>query len=78
MSEIRRQRETQVRKIALQVARAQGCTCQPDYEVVGWIRDTPEVALKHDDWCPLLRVMEERGPDRGPQVLFWKREEPDA
>jgi hypothetical protein len=45
------------RQIAIRAARAQGCTC--NVEVIG---SGLEFTLRHDAWCPLLRVMEERGP----------------
>lgn len=45
------------RDIAIRAARAQGCTC--NVEVIG---SGLEFTLRHDAWCPLLRIMEERKP----------------
>jgi hypothetical protein len=40
-----------------------GCTCEPDVLVEWSSGDVVSlVSLAHDDWCPLLRVMQEREP----------------
>lgn len=56
---------------AKRLARAQGCVCgveakvgQSDHPLAAAanVGVTP-VSLRHDDWCPLLRTMQERSPD---------------
>lgn len=67
----------QAKRAALAAARAQGCTCDVKVVVqppngVGGLHD---ITLRHDSWCPLLRVMEERSP--GParsQVVLWRQD----
>jgi hypothetical protein len=66
---MRRAAEQRARKALLTACRAQGCTCDVEAEVLRWHGAIPEVAARHDDWCPLLRVMQERGPDRAPQIV---------
>lgn len=51
------------RHAAILAAQAQGCTC--DVEAVTRGTHGPNAAyieLRHDDWCPLYRVMCERPP----------------
>jgi hypothetical protein len=69
--------------VAIRVARAQGCTC--DVEVtfgradhpfagIAALHQTPSLA--HDDWCPLIRVLDERkpGPFAHTQAILCKLE----
>jgi hypothetical protein len=66
---LKRARRKQQARIVRDAARAQGCTCNPTVAFdPPWhplaSHDVGEhVSVHHDDWCPLLRVMEERGPD---------------
>jgi hypothetical protein len=68
---LRRRRQRQAKKNAIRAVRAQGCVCdveihfdRPDVpgarvaKAVG----IPNLAVLHDDWCPFLRVIEERQP----------------
>jgi hypothetical protein len=49
----------QIVEAAVIAARAQGCTCNVEIEVIGVVgRYTPEINIKHDDDCPLLRAVE--------------------
>jgi hypothetical protein len=56
-------RERQARNLALRACREQGCTCDVEItvETVDGL-DAPAAAVRHDDWCPLLRTMQERPP----------------
>jgi hypothetical protein len=58
--------------------RAQGCVCavdvvfgSPTHPLAGRLPGEVAVQLRHDDWCPMLRTMQERPPGtaRG-QVLL--------
>jgi hypothetical protein len=65
---IRRDRERRLAKAARKAARVQGCVC--NVEITFDRTDHPlrsidgmaPVSVAHDDWCPLLRVLEERPP----------------
>ena len=77
---IRRQREIAERKrmtkAALKVARESGCVCGPRVEVTKLHDRSYGVRVSHDDFCPLLRAVQETAdPDAitGPIVLV-----PDA
>lgn len=73
---MRRRRERELRKAArreaIRAARAKGCTCDPEvvfdlpsHPVAGLAAEQDRIVsatLRHDDWCPLLRVAEERPP----------------
>jgi hypothetical protein len=65
-SELRHRKRAFARRRAQQAiaaARAQGCACQPDV-LVEWNtgEHVSHISLGHQDWCPLLRVMQERPP----------------
>lgn len=74
---MRRRREREQRKAvergAIRAVRAQGCTCNPevafdapDHPLAAAARDgVVPATVKHDSWCPLLRVIEERPPSAG-------------
>jgi hypothetical protein len=55
--------EQEARDLSLRACRQQGCTCDVEFEV-----ETvdpalaPFVAAHHEDWCPLLRVEQEKPP----------------
>ena len=73
---IRRQREITERKrmtkAALKVAREQGCVCKPRVEATKLADRHHGVRIQHDDWCPLLRAVQETAdPDAitGPIVI---------
>ena len=57
------EREQEAYDLALGACRQQGCTChvQITVETVEGL-DAPAAAVHHDDWCPLLRTMQERTP----------------
>jgi hypothetical protein len=55
---IRRTRERKLIKASRAAVKAQGCVCDVEIVPVG----DEEYQARHDDWCPLLRVMEEREP----------------
>jgi hypothetical protein len=58
-------REREARELALRACREQGCTCEVEFIVEGVDGlDAPAVAVVHEDWCPLLRTMQERPPGR--------------
>ena len=68
---LRRRRQREARTAAIRAARAMGCTCDVqiefglrDHPLHGAVDDLTAVLVRHDDWCPLLRVMEERKPGR--------------
>jgi hypothetical protein len=54
---------------------SQGCCCQPDLYVIGWVK-APDgdwhslVRVAHDEWCPLMRCME---VPAGPEVMEFVR-----
>ena len=60
------------RVAALRAARAQGCTCEPEVRFVNG--QPPLATLAHDEWCPLLRTMQERPPGaaRSQAVIYPK------
>jgi len=67
---MRRERERCWRHASLKAARAQGCLCLPEF-APDTVAGVPVLAVRHDIWCPLLRVMEERPPGLArSQVLF--------
>lgn len=72
---LRRRREQQATKDARRGCRAQGCTCEVALEIVSWEEGMPQVAARHDDWCPLLRVMQERDPSARHQVVLSLRKD---
>jgi hypothetical protein len=64
-SELRRRKRAfanRQAKLALKAARAQGCVCDPEIMVSWNAGEVPLIDVAHDDWCPLLRVMQEREP----------------
>jgi hypothetical protein len=67
---MRRQQERDARKAARAAARRQGCACHVEAVVLGWVAGIPEVQVRHDDWCPLLRVMQEREPGARSQIVI--------
>jgi hypothetical protein len=46
--------------------REKGCVCDAEIGVMGREGGTLHVSVAHDDWCPLLRVLEEQ-PERDPR-----------
>lgn len=73
MTQPRRRRREFARRVtreSIQAARQQGCACQPDAIVEWEPGGIPLVRLAHDDWCPLMRVMNERTPDGRWQVVI--------
>lgn len=42
--------------MALATARAEGCTCDPEIELVEIEPDLYSARVAHDDWCALLRA----------------------
>lgn len=78
-------KRAQMKKQAIRAARAQGCTCDveirfgsPEHPFHGTEAEKYGVSVMHDDWCPLLRVMEERKPGLARTQLVISREEDDA
>src|SRR3954447_14402356 len=81
----RRMRRAQRREAAkkmLAAARTEGCVCDveivfdaPDHPLAGHGSSAVHVvSLRHDDWCPLLRVMEEHEPGLArAQLLLYRR-----
>ena len=67
---IRRRREQAAMKAARRATRAQGCTCSVELDVIAWTDSIPQVAVRHDPHCPLLRIMQERHPDARAQVVI--------
>ena len=61
-----RDREREAHDLALRACRQQGCTCDVEFtiEVIDGL-DAPLAAVAHEDHCPLLRTMQERGPGLG-------------
>jgi hypothetical protein len=64
-----RRRRTAARKNAILAVKAQGCTCRPeidfdapDHPLHGQLGPCEQVSVRHDDWCPLYRVLQEREP----------------
>lgn len=62
----------EARDLALRACRQQGCTCDVEItvEIIDGL-DAPCAAVAHKDWCPLLRVEQEKPPGLGrwPAVL---------
>lgn len=57
------EQEQEAHDLALRACRGQGCTCDVEIEVetVEGL-DAPAAVVRHEDHCPLLRVMQERPP----------------
>lgn len=43
-------------RAALDVARHQGCDCQPDISLVELVPGVGVASVRHDDWCRFLRM----------------------
>lgn len=69
----KRDREREAKRVARRAARQQGCVCGLEI-TVEWVEEFPLCQLFHDDWCPLLRVMEEGAgaPEGRTQVVLYK------
>jgi hypothetical protein len=59
--EQKQKRERQACLVSIRAVRAQGCTCSVEVSVCDWFENLPWVEAAHDDWCPLLRAVQERG-----------------
>ena len=73
-----RRKQATARKNAIRAVKAQGCTCKPeivfgapDHPGAGKIWPGNTVSIRHDDWCPLLRVLQEREPGARMQLLVY-------
>lgn len=83
MSEERRARRAKEKR-AIRVARAaakkQGCVCNVEVTITGHLDGWPVASVAHDDWCPLLRVMEERTtpPGQPQQAIIYDGGEDDG
>jgi hypothetical protein len=51
-----------VRTGALRAVKVQGCCCRPIVHVNRLPSGVFHTSVAHDDFCPLLRIMVERGP----------------
>lgn len=47
---------------AIAAAKLQGCICKVEVADIRWRAGVPDVALAHDDWCPLLKAVSEPPP----------------
>jgi hypothetical protein len=74
---MQRDRDRLERRAALHAARAQGCVCRPELapDIVEGVR---VIATRHDDWCPLLKIMEERPPGLSRAQVLLVRETGEA
>lgn len=59
---MQRERQKGLRRVSIRAAKAQGCVCDVQISFVDNEHGIDECKVMHDDWCPLLRVMEERPP----------------
>lgn len=56
-------------------ARSQGCVCTPEFKEGKDWNGIPMIYVLHDEWCPLLRVKQEEGPNRLPEINIIRRKQ---
>ena len=82
MARERARREVKrMRASTLTAVRHEGCVCAPAIDVRRLAHGLFHVTAAHDSWCPLWRVLAERGPrveDRRQVVLVMPKDEEQA